>query len=438
MTVVTADNAMERYKRLEKLGEGTYGLVYKAMDLHTNRYVAIKKIKLDNNEEGIPATTMREISLLTHLKHPNIIEMDGCLYVNSELYLVFEFMSCDLKGYIDNLAPNRYFDRVTLKKLTYFLTEGIRFCHSRRILHRDLKPQNILISDNHQLKIADFGLGREHGLPIGELTHEVVTLWYRPPEILLGKKKYSGACDVWGIACIFAEMATKIPLFPGDSEIDQLFQIYRLLGTPNSAIWPGIEQLPEYKPVGPKWKKKELYKELNGKIDQEGIDLLEKMLIYPPNQRITCKQMLCHSWFDEIREEMVSVFGNKYPHCGSKEYQLNKFQQMKQCNKENSNSNGNKNSKSKQKRSSAGNKKMNQDHIHEDTDYDDEDEDEYEQGSNQQQDDDEDEDQDSEDYDDDDDITANAEEWSAHNHNHRYLRNSQQHNLSQPMEEDQE
>jgi len=307
-------------------GEGTYGLVYKAMDLEKNEIVAIKKIKLDNNEEGIPATTMREVSLLSHLKHPNIIEMHGSLYVQGELFLLFEFMSCDLKGYLDNLPSNRYLDRITLKKFVYFLTEGIRFCHSRRILHRDLKPQNILISDDLQLKIADFGLGREHGLPIAELTHEVVTLWYRPPEILLGKKKYSGACDVWGIGCIMAEISTKVPLFPGDSEIDQLFQIYRILGTPNESIWPGISQLPQYKPIGPRWKKKDLRKELDDKLDVDGIDLLAKTLIFAPNKRITAKQMLCHKWFDEIREEMIKLFGNIYPHCGSKEYQLQKYQ----------------------------------------------------------------------------------------------------------------
>ena len=159
MSVVTADDGMSRYKKLEKLGEGTYGLVYKAEDLHTGKYVAIKKIKLDNNEEGIPATTMREISLLSHLKHPNIVQMDGCLYVNGELMLVFEYMSCDLKGYLDSLPPNRYLEASRLKKFSYYLIEGIRFCHARRILHRDLKPQNILISEDKQLKIADFGLG---------------------------------------------------------------------------------------------------------------------------------------------------------------------------------------------------------------------------------------------------------------------------------------
>jgi len=306
---------------MDKLGEGTYGLVYRAHDLQENKIVAIKKIKLDRNEEGIPATTLREVSLLKHLKHPNIVEMSGVLYDEGDLFLVFEFVNQDLKGYIDDLPRGTYPSAKTVKRFTYFLTEGIRHCHARRVLHRDLKPQNILISDDGELKIADFGLGREHGLPINELTHEVVTLWYRPPEILLGKQRYSGSADVWGIACIMAEMATKIPLFTGDSEIDQLFQIYKIMGTPNPETWPGIEALPAYKPVGPKWRKKDLAEELEHKVDADGLDLLEKALCYPPNQRITAKQMLLHRYFDEIREEMVAIFGRKFPHCGSPEYQ---------------------------------------------------------------------------------------------------------------------
>ena len=146
---------------MDKLGEGTYGLVYRARDLKEDKIVAIKKIKLDRNEEGIPATTLREVSLLQHLKHPNIVEMSGVLYDNNELSLVFEFMDSDLKGYLDKLEDDIYPNATIIKRFTYELTEGIRHCHCRRILHRDLKPQNLLVSDEPKLtlKIADFGLG---------------------------------------------------------------------------------------------------------------------------------------------------------------------------------------------------------------------------------------------------------------------------------------
>jgi len=324
MSILTGQSGLDRYKKLDKLGEGTYGLVYRARDLKTNETVAIKKIKLDSNEEGIPATTLREVSLLQHLKHRNIVEMNGVLYNQGDLYLIFEFMDCDLKKFIDRLPSRSHPTAKTVKRFVYYLTEGIRYCHTRRILHRDLKPQNLLVSDEDgqlNLKIADFGLGREHGLPIAELTHEVVTLWYRPPEILLGKKKYSGSADIWGIGCIMAEIATKLPLFAGDSEIDQLFQIYRILGTPNPETWPGIEELPDYKPMAPKWRKQDLGSELHHKLDSDGLDLLSQTLIYAPNQRITAKQMLLHRWFDEIRHEMIAIFGDGFPHCGSEQYQ---------------------------------------------------------------------------------------------------------------------
>jgi len=324
MSIVTGKAGLNRYKRLDKLGEGTYGYVYRALDQEKNLIVAIKKIKLEHNEEGIPATTLREVSLLQHLKHPNIVEMSGVLYDQGELYLVFEFIDRDLKACLDKMAHAQYPTARQLKLWVYALTEGIRFCHARRILHRDLKPQNILISDNGDLKIADFGLGREHGLPMKTLTHEVVTLWYRPPEILLGKKRYSGSADVWGIGCIMAEMANKMPLFTGDSEIDQLFQIYRVLGTPNPSVWPDVNAMPDFKAQGiPQWKPKDLAKELGPKhrLDADGIELIQKTLIYAPNRRITAKQMLLHRWFDEVREEMKAVFGAGFPHCGSPEYQ---------------------------------------------------------------------------------------------------------------------
>ena len=292
----------------------------------------------------------------------------------------------------------------------------------------------------------------------------MVTLWYRPPEILLGKKKYSGACDVWGIGCIIAEMATKIPLFPGDSEIDQLFQIYRIMGTPNETTWPGVKELPEYKPVGPKWKKKDLMKEINNKLDKDGVDLLEKSLIYAPNKRITAKQMLNHPWFDEIRAEMIEQFGNVWPHCGNQEYQLMMFnkekerklkqkQEQKQKDKENSmssmnvggynlrkrrriNDNKNQNNKITQNKNKKSKNKNDDNGMNQDTDY----ENDENESDDEEYDYDQDVDDTEEDEDDDDDIATNAEEWNNNINNYRSkLRSYASHknnNLSQPMDED--
>lgn len=144
-----------------------------------------------------------------------------------KLYLVFDYLSMDLKKYIDSYGQGKQLEMSTIKSLTYQLLRGMLFCHQRRVLHRDLKPQNLLIDGHGNLKIADFGLARAFGVPVRAYTHEVVTLWYRAPEVLLGCPRYSCPVDLWSVGCIMAELITKKPLFQGDSEIDQLFRIFR-------------------------------------------------------------------------------------------------------------------------------------------------------------------------------------------------------------------
>ncbi|KAL5484677.1 hypothetical protein EMCRGX_G021217 [Ephydatia muelleri] len=260
------------YIREEKLGEGTYGVVYKARHVKTGKYVALKKIRLESEEEGVPSTAVREISLLKELEHPNIVLLEGILHQDNKLYLVFEFMQMDLKKYLDTIPGDM--DPMLVKSYTYQILQGTVFCHCRRILHRDLKPQNLLIDKKGVIKLADFGLGRAFGIPVRAYTHEVVTLWYRAPEVLLGSQRYSCPVDVWSAACIFAEMVTKRPLFHGDSEIDQLFRIFRTLGTPNETVWPGVTQLPDFKPTFPKWTAKP-DSELCPKIGDLGCSLLK-------------------------------------------------------------------------------------------------------------------------------------------------------------------
>lgn len=137
------------------------------------------------------------------------------------------------------------------------LLDAIAYCHLNRILHRDLKPQNLLVNDEGHVKLGDFGLARCFHLPMRGYTHEVITLWYRAPEILLGAKYYGTAVDVWSLGCIHAEMMMRTPLFPGDSEIDQLYRIFKQLGTPNETVWPGVTHLPDFKAIFPKWEPKE-------------------------------------------------------------------------------------------------------------------------------------------------------------------------------------
>ncbi|XP_078080543.1 cyclin-dependent kinase 1 [Mustelus asterias] len=289
---------MDDYVKIEKIGEGTYGVVYKGRHKTTQQIVAMKKIRLESEEEGVPSTAIREISLLKELQHPNIVCLQDVLMQDARLYLIFEFLSMDLKKYLDSLPTRQMMEQMLVKSYLYQITQGIAFCHSRRVLHRDLKPQNLLIDSKGVIKLADFGLARAFGVPVRVYTHEVVTLWYRAPEVLLGSARYSTPVDIWSIGTIFAEMATKRPLFHGDSEIDQLFRIFRTLGTPNNETWPEVETLPDYKNTFPKWKAGSLSQVKN--IDVNGLDLLAKTLIYDPARRISAKEALRHPYFDDL------------------------------------------------------------------------------------------------------------------------------------------
>lgn len=281
----------------EKIGEGTYGVVYKAEDKNTKRTVALKKIRLKKETEGVPSTALREISLLKELNHPNIVQLEDVVYCDQKLYLVFEYLELDLKKLLETRSAG--LSMRTAKSYLYQLLRGLSYCHSRCILHRDLKPQNLLVDNEGNIKLADFGLARAFDVPLKVYTHEIVTLWYRAPEVLLGTKIYSTAVDVWSIGCIFAEMLTRRPLFSGDSEIDQLFRVFRTLGTPDEESWPGCSKLGDYKSTFPKWAPQDMTTILP-MLDMEGHDLLSKLLTYEPESRISAKRALVHPFFKDV------------------------------------------------------------------------------------------------------------------------------------------
>lgn len=295
----TSVATLENYQKIEKVGEGTYGVVYKARHKGDGSIVALKKTRLELEDEGVPSTAIREISLLRELNHPNIVNLKDVISSDQKLYLVFEFLDQDLKKYMDNVQKK--LKPMLVKSYLFQLLSGIEFCHKQRILHRDLKPQNLLIDRHGTLKLADFGLARAFGVPIRTYTHEVVTLWYRAPEILLGGKQYACGVDIWSVGCIFAEMVNKSPLFPGDSEIDELFRIFRCLGTPNEDTWPGVSCYRDYKSTFPKWEKQSI-KKFVPDLDDLGCDLLEKMLVYEPGRRISAIKALQHPFFDDLKE----------------------------------------------------------------------------------------------------------------------------------------
>ncbi|VDN58788.1 unnamed protein product [Dracunculus medinensis] len=226
---------MTRFRDFSKIGEGTYGTVYKALDKVSGTTIALKKIRLDQDSDGVPSTCIREISLLKELKHSNIIKLLDVIHKGSRLFLLFEFIDRDLQNLLKILKP-RLLPTSYIKSFLYQLLQGLAFCHTHRVIHRDLKPQNILVTDSGIIKLADFGLARSFSIPGRCYTLEVVTLWYRAPELLLGSDFYSCSVDIWSLSCVFAEMAMGKPLFDGDCEISQLFKIFRILGTPDNEV----------------------------------------------------------------------------------------------------------------------------------------------------------------------------------------------------------
>ncbi|KVH97231.1 Protein kinase, catalytic domain-containing protein [Cynara cardunculus var. scolymus] len=250
------------------------------------------------------------------MQHGNIVRLQDVVHSDKRLYLVFEYLDLDLKKHMDS-CPEFAKDPRLVKTFLYQILRGIAYCHSHRVLHRDLKPQNLLIDRRtNALKLADFGLARAFGIPVRTFTHEVVTLWYRAPEILLGSRHYSTPVDVWSVGCIFAEMVNQRPLFPGDSEIDELFKIFRsysfnstyeapsyllkiaiIMGTPNEDTWPGVTSLPDFKSAFPKWSSKVIrpmilkgtnwsfnFQDLATvvpNLDKAGLDLLRVMPLLP-------------------------------------------------------------------------------------------------------------------------------------------------------------
>ena len=291
---------MERYQKLEKngaVGEGTYGVVYKAKDRQTGDFVALKRIRLEVEDEGIPSTTLREISVLRQLKHPNIVELSDVIQSDGRLYLVFEFVDKDLKKFME--AYEGPLPSSMVKNYTHQLIKGLEFCHIRGVMHRDLKPQNILISRDGKLKLADFGLARAFVPPIRPFTHEVVTLWYRPPEILLGCKTYALPVDMWAVGTILAEMVTKRPLFQGDSEIDELYKIFRKMGTPNEEVWEGVTALQDWNESFPVWPALQL-SQFVPSLEADGVDLIEQFLHLDPKKRLSASESLRHPYFSDM------------------------------------------------------------------------------------------------------------------------------------------
>jgi len=275
-----------------------YGVVYEALDNLTGRHVALKKIRLEMEDEGIPTFALREITLLTNLEHENVVKLENVISEPSRLYLIFELVDMDLKKLMD--MQQGMISPALVQSYTYQMLAGLSYCHSVGVMHRDLKPQNILVTRDGGLKIADFGLARCFTPYVKPLTMEVITIWYRAPEILLGSNVYTCAVDLWSIGCIVAEMANKRAFFTGLSEIDQLHHIFNVLGTPSAEDWAGVSDLPYWRPCFPDWPPKALER-LVPSIGIPGADLLEQLFIFDPLNRITAVAALQHPY---VRDDL--------------------------------------------------------------------------------------------------------------------------------------
>lgn len=283
------------YDNLVLVGSGTYSYVYRAQNKLDGTTITLKKLRIDCDGEGLPNTAIREISLLRDLEEsPHIVKLLDILWDGSKVYLVMEYLDLDLAQYLamrEMPLPSEM-----TRNFLWQLLQGVAAAHSKRVIHRDLKPQNILIDrTTNTLKVADFGLARTYSIGnTRPYTHEVVTLLYRAPELLLGSPIYSAPVDMWSVGCIFAEMVLGSPLFKGDSEIGQLYQIFRLLGTPEATSC--CASFPDWQPLFPQWRARDLATVLPG-LCPEGVDLLRKMFHYDPNSRITASDALMHSYF---------------------------------------------------------------------------------------------------------------------------------------------
>ncbi|CAE6479739.1 unnamed protein product [Rhizoctonia solani] len=315
------------YAILEKLGEGTFGEVHKATHTVTRKVVALKRILMHNEKEGLPVTALREIKILKMLSHPSVVTVCDMVVEAStrekkgSIYMVFPYMDHDLAGLLENPAVK--FSPSQIKLYMRQLLEGTEYLHRNKILHRDLKAANLLINNQGSLQIADFGLARPYSTSnpgwdprVSELpwdpskggperggggaryTNCVVTRWYRPPELLMGEAHYGCAIDMWGVGCIMGEMWTRRPILCGSSDSDQLDKIWELCGTPDEASWPGWRELPAVPPIEQKLPNRvKLFFREGTSMDEAGVELVDRMLTLNPAKRITAFEALDHDWF---------------------------------------------------------------------------------------------------------------------------------------------
>lgn len=293
---------MEKYEKLGKIGEGSYGIVLKCRNKETGKIVAIKKFLESEDDAQIRKIALREIRMLKHLKHGNLVNLQEVFRRKRKLHLVFEFIDRTVLDELDSHPGG--LPEEGIKQILWQTLKAVEFCHANNIIHRDVKPENILVSKQGVVKLCDFGFARSLSGPGAVYTDYVATRWYRAPELLVGDTQYGPPVDVWAIGCVFAEMLTSRPLWPGRSDIDQLYHIIQTQGslTPrhvqifsSNAYFNGLK-IPEPDP--------ENMRPLDIRFHAFGnvaISMLKCSLDVEPTARYTCSQLLDHPYFDGFR-----------------------------------------------------------------------------------------------------------------------------------------
>jgi len=305
----------KRYEKIDFLGEGQFATVYKAKDTQDdNKIVAVKKIKVGQKSEaadGINRTALREIKLLQELKHENIIGLVDVFGHKSNISLVYEFCDTDLELIIKDstlvIQPGH------IKSYMIQTLRGLEYLHANWILHRDMKPNNLLIDTSGVLKIADFGLAKFFGSPSRVYTHQVVTRWYRCPELLFGARNYGVGVDIWATGCILAELLLRVPFFPGESDLEQLAKIFQVRGTPTGDTWPGLTELPDY--IAYETYVPQPLRNIFSAAGDDLILLLERLLSLNPLTRCTASEALQMDYFSN---KPYPTPGDKLPMPGNK------------------------------------------------------------------------------------------------------------------------
>lgn len=298
---------LEVYKRVQQVGEGTYGKVYKAQNTLTSDYVALKRLRLESEREGFPITAMREIKLLQSFDHPNVVNLLEMMVEHNQIFMVFDYLDHDLTGLLTH--PDLKMQEPHRKYIFRQLMEGLHYLHKKQIIHRDIKGSNILLDSTGRLKIADFGLARTMKLvrpgESPDYTNRVITIWYRPPELLLGATDYGREVDIWGVGCLLVELYSKVAVFQGYDELGQLCKIFNIMGTPTIEEWPSIENLPWFEILKPKVNCAGLFaKQYQSSMLPQGFDLACKLLALNPQNRLSTLEALRHAYFtDEPKPE---------------------------------------------------------------------------------------------------------------------------------------